>query len=95
MVTGTDSAVIAGRNAQLKVWQREFTARNRLIYTRLPATITASPVEPIAHAQGEWRGVEQLGDRAGALAASGVYSAKWRNVAGQWVIEAEMFVTLA
>jgi ketosteroid isomerase-like protein len=26
MVTGTDSAVIAGRNAQVKVWQREFAA---------------------------------------------------------------------
>jgi len=95
MVTGTDSAVIAGRNAQVKVWQREFAAQkssmgNRLIYTRLPTTIIASPVEPIAHEQGEWQGA----DPSGAVLASGVYSAKWREVGGHWVIEAEIFVTL-
>lgn len=92
MVTGTDSAVIAGRNAQVKVWNREFAAPNRLIYDRKPATITASPVEPIALEQGEWRGHEKA---TGAFAASGIYTAKWRDAAGQWVIEAEIFVTLA
>jgi ketosteroid isomerase-like protein len=96
MVTGTDSAVIAGRNAQVKVWQREFAAgksgSGRLIYTRLPTAITVSPVEPIALEQGEWQGVEQ---GAAAPAASGVYTAKWREVGGQWVIEAEIFVTLS
>ena len=92
MLTGTDSAVIAGRNAQVKVWQREFAAPNRLIYTRTPIAITMSPVEPIALEQGEWQGVEKTG---GALAASGVYTAKWRELSGQWVIEAEIFVTLA
>jgi ketosteroid isomerase-like protein len=96
MVTGTDSAVIAGRNAQVKVWQREFASGKsgvgRLIYTRLPTAITVSPVEPIALEQGEWQGVEQ---DAAAPAASGVYTAKWREVGGQWVIEAEIFVTLS
>lgn len=91
MVTGTDSAVIAGRMAQMKVWQREFAARSRMIYTRLPASITVSPIEPIALEQGEWQGIET---GAAAPAASGVYSAKWREVGGQWVIEAEIFVTL-
>jgi ketosteroid isomerase-like protein len=90
MLTGTDSAVIAGRNAQVKVWQREFSAPNRLIYVRTPASITASSIEPIALEQGEWQG----SDTTGARAASGVYSAKWREIAGQWVIEAEVFVTL-
>jgi ketosteroid isomerase-like protein len=98
MITGTDSAVIAGRNAQVKVWQREFAApkgasapSSRLIYERIPDTITVSPVEPIALEQGEWRGVAS---ESGALAASGVYSAKWREVGREWVIEAEIFVTL-
>jgi len=31
MITGTDSAVIAGCNGQLKVWQREFAAPDRLV----------------------------------------------------------------
>ena len=95
MVTGTDSAVIAGRNAQVKVWQREFAAKSRLIYTRLPTAITVSPVEPIALEQGEWQGVEQgAAQPAKSPAALGVYTAKWREVGGQWVIEAEVFVTL-
>jgi ketosteroid isomerase-like protein len=92
MVTGTDSAVIAGRNAQVRVWQREFASSNRLVYERLPDAITVSSVEPIALEQGEWQGVEQGGT---APAASGVYAAKWREVGGQWVIEAEIFVTLS
>jgi len=91
MVTGTDSAVIAGRNAQVKVWQREFASPNRLVYERIPTAINASPVEPIALEQGEWRGVEK---GTGAPTASGLYTAKWREVGGQWVIEAEIFVTL-
>ena len=92
MVTGTDSAVIAGRNAQVKVWQREFASKNRLVYERIPTAITASLVEPIALEQGEWRGVQKGAD---APAASGLYTAKWREVGGHWVIEAEIFVTLA
>ena len=100
MVTGTDSAVISGRNAQVQVWQREFAAgksgSGRLVYTRLPTAITVSPVEPIALEQGEWQGVEQgAAQPATSPAASGVYTAKWRDVGGQWVIEAEIFVTLS
>ena len=95
MITGTDSAVIAGRNAQVKVWQREFASPRRLVYTRTPGSITPSPIEPIALEQGEWQGSERLSDgSSGAVAASGVYTAKWRDVGGQWVIEAEIFVTL-
>lgn len=90
MVTGTDSAVIAGRKAQLLAWKREFAARERMIYTRTPQTITASPVEPIAMELGAWQGV--VND---AVQASGTYSAKWREVGGTWLIEAEIYVTLA
>lgn len=91
MITGTDSAVIAGRHAQVKVWTREFAAPRRLVYVRTPGAITLSSVEPIALEQGEWRGSAQADD---ALAASGLYTAKWREAGGQWVIEAEIFVTL-
>lgn len=91
MVTGTDSAIIAGRHAQVKVWTREFAAPHRLVYVRTPGAITVSPVEPIALEQGEWQGSEQAN---GARAASGLYTAKWREVGGQWVIEAEIFITL-
>lgn len=91
MVTGTDSAVIAGRNAQVKVWQREFAAPRRLLYVRTPGTITVSPVEPIALEEGAWQGSET---DAATPAASGRYTAKWREAGGHWLIEAEIFVTL-
>lgn len=90
MVTGTDSAVIAGRMAQVKVWRREFGDGKRMVYQRIPQTLVLSSVEPIAQEEGRWEGLAD-----GVSVASGSYFAKWREVAGQWVIEAEVFVTLA
>ena len=91
LVTGTDSAVISGRKAQLLVWKREFSAPERIIYKRIPETILASGVEPIALEHGRWHGTTT----AGQPLASGCYTAKWRKVAAHWVIEAEIFLTLA
>lgn len=90
MVTGTDSAVLSGRKAQLQAWKREFAAKARMIYTRTPQTVSVSPVEPIAMELGVWQGVV-----GGTKQASGTYSAKWREVGGIWVIEAEVYVTMA
>ena len=92
LVTGSDSAVISGRNAQLKVWRREFASPARVIYARVPVSVTVSRAEPIALEHGAWRGIEAATGRA---IASGDYSAKWREVLGEWVIEAELYVTLA
>ncbi len=91
LVTGSDSAIIAGKRAQLAAWKREFSAADRTIYTRTPDTILASAVEPIALEQGDWTGVSS----EGAPRASGRYSAKWREMGGQWVIVAEIYLTLA
>ncbi|CCW18097.1 hypothetical protein EBBID32_24470 [Sphingobium indicum BiD32] len=92
LVAGTDSALITGRKAQLLAWKREFAAKDRLIYTRTPDTIIVSPVEPIAMEQGHWQGVST---GSGVTLASGTYSAKWREMGGAWMIEAEIFLTLA
>ena len=92
VVTGTDSAVRTDRKAQLDIWKANFASPERVIYTRLPDTIVASPVEPIALEQGEWQGSDAA---TGARAASGLYTAKWRETGGHWMIEAEIFVTLA
>jgi ketosteroid isomerase-like protein len=89
MVTGTDSAVIAGRKAQIAVWKREFAGRDRMIYVRTPERIELSPVEPIAMEYGRWSG------DGGGMSAAGSYAAKWREARGQWVIEAEIYLTLA
>lgn len=92
LVAGTDSALLTGRKAQLLAWKREFAAKDRLLYTRTPDTILVSPVEPIAMEQGRWHGVATS---SGATLASGTYSAKWREMSGAWMIEAEIFLTLA
>lgn len=92
LVAGTDSAVIVGRKAQLQAWKREFGARSRMIYARLPGTIIVSPSEPIALEHGKWQGASSTG---GEILASGDYSAKWRKAGNDWTIEAEIFVTLA
>ena len=92
MVTGTDSAVIAGRMAQVKLWRREFAAPSPAVYVRMPGSIAVSPVEPVALETGDWQGMDGPG---GAVTSSGTYAAKWREVNGEWAIEAEIFVTLA
>jgi hypothetical protein len=92
LVTGTDSAVLSGRKAQLLAWKREFAASERTIYTRTPDTITASPVKPIAMEHGHWQGV---GAGGGEMLAAGTYCAKWRKIGADWVIEAEIYATLA
>ena len=90
LVAGTDSAVLSGRKAQLLAWKREFAAPDRTIYTRLPRTVEVSPVAPMAMEHGAWGGTTRSGRRI----AAGSYAAKWREVGGAWVIEAEIFLTL-
>ena len=92
LVTGTDSALISGRKAQLVAWNREFSAASRTVYVRTPDTITVSPVEPVAFEHGHWQGIAASG---GPVLASGAYTAKWRRIGTDWVIEAELYLTLA
>src|ERR1700739_1917690 len=92
LITGTDSAVISGRRAQLMAWKQEFAAPTRTIYIRTSETILVSPVEPIALEHGHWRGVTAI---TGQQLASGSYTAKWRKIGADWVIEAEIYLTLA
>ncbi|MFY8193441.1 nuclear transport factor 2 family protein [Novosphingobium sp. B1] len=90
MITGSDSAVIAGRKAQLAAWKREFAHVPRTLYARTTDRVIASAVEPIAMEQGHWQGAND-----GIVAASGIYSAKWRlSRTGAWMLMAEIFVTL-
>lgn len=92
LVAGTDSALVSGRKAQLAAWRREFAAPGRTIYARVPETVIVSPVEPIAFEHGHWSGVAASG---GETLAAGDYTAKWRRFGAEWMIEAELFLTLA
>lgn len=92
LVTGTDSAIVSGRKAQLAAWKREFATEARTVYLRTPGTIITSPIEPIALEHGNWQGTNAA---TGQTIASGSYTAKWRNTGADWVIEAEIYLTLA
>lgn len=92
LVTGTDSAIISGRKAQLLAWKREFSAPDRTIYTRTPESIQVSVIEAIAIEHGRWQGAAVS---TGHPLASGTYTAKWRKMGADWVIEAEIYLTLA
>lgn len=91
LVAGTDSALLLGRKAQLLAWKREFASPDRTIYTRIPEQIELSAVAPIAMEHGKWHGVTL----SGIDLASGTYSAKWRKVGAEWLLEAEIFLTTA
>lgn len=91
MVTGSDSEVVAGRNAQIKAWRREFASPVRVVYVRTPTKVAVSSVEPVALETGQWHGFEE---RSGKALASGDYSAKWREVLGEWVVVAEIYATM-
>jgi hypothetical protein len=92
LVAGTDSAILSGRKAQLAAWKAEFAAKDRTIYTRTPEQVVQSLVEPIAMEHGRWRGASLS---AGTVIASGTYSAKWRLIGAAWMLEAEIYCTLA
>lgn len=91
LVAGTDSGLLAGRKVQLLAWKREFASADRTIYTRLPARVEVSAVAPIALEHGKWHGVTL----SGVDLASGTYAAKWRQVGGEWMLEVEIYLTLA
>jgi gamma-glutamyltranspeptidase/glutathione hydrolase len=92
LVTGTDSIVFTGREAQLATWRDDFGDGRRAVYVRTPDCIRVFGVTPIALEYGRWRG-EREADRENF--AIGRYSAKWRLIDGAWRLEAEIFATEA
>lgn len=90
LITGTDSVLFSGRQAQVDLWSGDFQSDQRLVYVRTPECIQVSERFPIALERGHWRGQHQDG-RPGAV--RGAYSAKWRHDGEDWRLEAEIFMT--
>ena len=90
LITGSGSDVIVGRDAQIKIWNQYFADDTSLLYVRTPRCISLSGILPIAMERGSWRGALA---RDTVNHVSGEYSSKWRKVNGQWMIEAETYVT--
>src|SRR4051812_5340905 len=90
LVTGTDSKVVAGKQAQLAIWSGDPGDASRLIYVRTPDRITVSPLLPIAMETGHWRGAPAASAKDWV---GGDYAAKWRRIEGVWLVESETYVT--
>ncbi len=93
IVTGRASLVFSGRAAQIGMWWEDLQAADRATYVRTPDHIELSPLSPMAMESGHWRGANVKS--APANWASGSYSAKWRKIDGQWLIESELYMTTA
>ena len=92
IVTGRSSLVFSGRAAQIGMWWEDLRAPDRQAYVRTPDRIELSPIAEMAMETGQWRGT---GVKSPGNWASGTYSAKWRRIGGQWLIESEIYMTLA
>ena len=90
LVTGSDSGVISGREAQLDVWRQDFANPDRMVFVRTPRCLAPSPVEPLVSEIGTWEGKPKRPDGS---AVGGDYFAKWREHEGRWILEAEIFTT--
>jgi len=90
LITGTDSDLYSGRQAQVDLWRSDFASDERLVYVRTPECVQVSELFPIALERGRWRG-EPENDSPGVV--QGSYSAKWRHDGTAWRLEVEVFMT--
>jgi ketosteroid isomerase-like protein len=90
LITGTDSDLFLGREAQTALWREDFERPDRAIYVRTGQCVRVSPAAPVALEWGAWRGVSILAEDD---FAAGRYAAKWRKQDGDWWLESEIFAT--
>jgi len=77
--------LILGADAIVAAFAEQFSDRGFVAYVRTPDTVEVNAAGDGAAETGRWTGNGQ----------SGAYMAAWRKITGQWVIDAELFVTLA
>ena len=94
LVTGRSSTYV-GAEPHLELWRGDFASpETSYVYERTPREVRVNPDFGLAEELGDWVGRPRSGDGSGE--ASGVYAAKWqRAVDGSWVLQSEVFTTLA
>lgn len=89
-VIAGDGSVISGISAVLDAFAVQFRDPAFIAYVRTSTQVsldaTASRAAEAGTWTAQWRGHPDM---------SGTYLACWKKVTGQWVIESELFVTLA
>ncbi len=84
LITG-DGGLILGAEAIVEAFAAQFREPGFVAYVRTPDAVELDGAGHRAAETGRWTG----------NGMSGAYMAAWRRVTGQWVIESELFVTLA
>lgn len=91
LITG-DGSLVLGAAAVVEAFAGQFADPDFVSYVRATDTVELDHDGRRAAESGRWTAFWRgAGDEP---AMSGTYLAVWRKAAGQWVIEAELFVTL-
>ena len=77
--------LVLGADAIVEAFAQQFREPGFVAYVRTPDAVELDAAGETAAETGRWTGNGQ----------SGAYMAAWRKITGQWVIESELFVTLA
>ena len=86
---GGEGGLLLGRDAILEAFAQQFADRSFGDYVRTSDAVQIDHKGARAAESGDWTA------RWDGGGMSGRYLAVWRKVTGQWVIESELYVTLA
>ena len=76
-----------GKDSIIASWKSLFKSNSQVAYTRNPKEITISDNDTLAWEQGEWIGIH-------SYSKGGNYAAMWIKRNGNWMLKAELFVSL-
>jgi ketosteroid isomerase-like protein len=85
-----DGAMILGADAVVAAFEGQFRDPAFITYERRTDTVEIDAAGVRAAEAGRW-----VGTWKGGVEMRGTYLAAWRSQRGQWVIERELYVTLA
>jgi ketosteroid isomerase-like protein len=91
-VSTSANRALIGKEAYRVAFERFFAEPDFITFVRETKTVTFSDDGKIAAEQGEWLGRWKAGN--GESRQRGMYLASWRKIAGQWLIQAELYVPL-
>lgn len=89
-VIAGDGTLITGAAAIINAFAAQFAEPGFSAYARTTQSIALDSTGERAAERGQW-----LGTWRDNPSLSGEYLAVWRKVVGQWMIESELYVTLA
>jgi ketosteroid isomerase-like protein len=76
-----------GKDSIIASWEALFNSNPQIAYTRNPDEITISDNDTLAWERGEWTGIH-------SYSKGGNYAAMWIKRNGNWMLKAELFVSL-